>query len=92
MEVRAGAVSAFPGGCELRWISSSTRTIITFWPQRAIADVAYGEAEPESEKPAKDPERVERGKLDGGKGGKLPAEKLTPERRAEIARAAASPR
>jgi hypothetical protein len=42
--------------------------------------------------PAKDPERVARGKLGGAKGGKLRAEKLTPERRSEIARKAAEAR
>lgn len=42
--------------------------------------------------PAKDPERVERGKLGGAKGGKLRAEKLSPERRSEIARTAAAAR
>lgn len=42
--------------------------------------------------PAKDPERVERGKLGGAKGGKLRAEKLSPERRSEIARKAAETR
>jgi hypothetical protein len=39
--------------------------------------------------PAKDPDRVARGMLGGTKGGKLRAEKLSPERRAEIARKAA---
>ena len=42
--------------------------------------------------PAKDPERVARGKLGGSKGGKLRAEKLSPERRAEIAKRAAEAR
>lgn len=42
--------------------------------------------------PAKDPERVARGKLGGAKGGKIRAENLTPERRAEIARRAAAAR
>jgi hypothetical protein len=40
----------------------------------------------------KDPERVARGKLGGAKGGKRRAEKLSPERRAEIARKAAAAR
>lgn len=40
--------------------------------------------------PAKDPERVARGKVSGAMGGKMRASKLTPERRAEIARAAAA--
>jgi len=47
---------------------------------------------PESEPPAKGAERVERGKLGGAKGGKLRAERLTPERRSEIAKAAAAAR
>lgn len=47
---------------------------------------------PESVAQEKDPERVARGKLGGSKGGKLRAEKLSPERRAEIARAAAQAR
>jgi hypothetical protein len=42
--------------------------------------------------PAKDPERVARGKLGGAKGGKLRAEKLSPERRRAIAQAAARAR
>lgn len=42
--------------------------------------------------PAKDPERVARGKLGGSKGGKLRAEHLTPEWRAEIVRKAAAAR
>jgi hypothetical protein len=54
-------------------------------------DMLYGEAGPMPE-PTKDPERVERGKLGGAKGGKLRAAKLTPERRAEIARKAARAR
>ena len=53
-------------------------------------DALLDGAEPET--PAKDPERVERGKLGGSKGGKLRAERLSPERRAEIARAAAAAR
>lgn len=47
---------------------------------------------PEPVPQAKDPERVARGKLGGAKGGKLRAEKLTPERRREIARKAAAAR
>lgn len=47
---------------------------------------------PDSEPRAKDPERVARGKLGGAKGGKLRADKLTPERRSEIARKAAAAR
>ena len=44
------------------------------------------------EAPGKDPERVERGKLGGSKGGTIRAAKLSPERRSEIAKAAASAR
>jgi hypothetical protein len=60
--------------------------------ERAFLTVklAMGEAEPET--PAKDPERVERGKKGGAKGGKLRAERLSPERRSEIARKAAAAR
>ena len=47
---------------------------------------------PDSEPPAKDPARVERGKVSGAKGGKVRAAKLSPERRSEIARAAAAAR
>jgi hypothetical protein len=61
--------------------------------QRAklIADIAWGEAEPEPPT-EKDPERVARGKLGGAKGGTLRAAKLSPERRSEIAKAAAAAR
>jgi hypothetical protein len=47
---------------------------------------------PESQQPTKDPERVARGMLGGAKGGKLRAERLSPERRSEIARKAAAAR
>lgn len=47
---------------------------------------------PEPVEHKKDPERVARGKLGGSKGGKLRAEKLSPEGRAEIARKAAAVR
>lgn len=66
--------------------------------QRAAAtvrmiDAILGEADTEPvQGPAKDTERVARGKLGGSKGGKLRAEKLTPERRQEIARKAAQTR
>ena len=42
--------------------------------------------------PTKDLDRVERGKLGGSKGGHLRAERLSPERRSEIARKAAQAR
>ncbi|HUG47705.1 MAG TPA: histone H1 [Candidatus Limnocylindria bacterium] len=54
-------------------------------------NMVLGEAEPEPA-PAKDPERVERGKKGGAKGGKLRAERLSPERRREIAQKAAAAR
>lgn len=63
--------------------------------QRAFLTVQMALGEVEQTKPllpAKDPERVERGKLGGAKGGKLRAERLSPERRSEIARAAARAR
>ena len=47
---------------------------------------------PESAKPEKDPERVARGRVSGSKGGTIRAAKLTPERRAEIAKHAAEAR
>lgn len=55
----------------------------------AILDREDG-ADPET--PAKDPERVARGKLGGAKGGKTRAANLSPERRSEIARKAAAAR
>lgn len=54
-------------------------------------DILLGEAE-DLPAPAKDPERVERGKMGGSKGGKLRAERLSPERRREIAQKAAAAR
>jgi hypothetical protein len=60
--------------------------------RRAKATVDIIDAILSGEKPAKDPERVERGKLGGAKGGKIRAERLTPERRSEIAKAAAQAR
>lgn len=63
--------------------------------QRAFLtmQIALGEVEPQtSPLPAKDPERVERGKKGGSKGGKLRAERLSPERRSEIAKKAAEAR
>lgn len=55
----------------------------------AISEDGKIEAEPQD---GKDPERVARGKLGGAKGGKLRAERLSPERRQEIARKAAQAR
>jgi hypothetical protein len=60
--------------------------------QRAklIVDLIDGEAEAP---PAPvNPERVERQRAGGAKGGKLRAERLSPERRSEIARKAAAAR
>jgi len=61
--------------------------------QRAklVIDLATGEAEPTPE-PSKDARFVEAGRQGGLIGGKLRAEKLTPERRSEIARRAAKER
>jgi hypothetical protein len=58
---------------------------------RAILDIALGESDVELE-PEKDPRAVELGRLGGLKGGKARAEKLSPERRSEIARNAAAKR
>ncbi len=62
--------------------------------QRAFLTVqmALGEVDQTDPLPIKDPERVERGKLGGAKGGKLRAERLSPERRREIAQKAAAAR
>lgn len=58
-----------------------------------IVDALLGDGDlPTDPLPAKDPGRVERGRKGGAKGGKLRAEKLTPERRSEIARKAAQAR
>ncbi len=58
---------------------------------KTILDMILGEAD-DLPAPTKDPERVERGKAGGSKGGKLRAERLSPERRSEIARKAAEAR
>lgn len=50
------------------------------------------QATEEEEKPQKNPAAVELGRLGGLKGGKARAEKLTPERRKEIAKKAAQKR
>jgi hypothetical protein len=55
----------------------------------AILD-RWPESDPLSD--GKDPARVARGKVSGAKGGKVRASKLSPERRSEIARAAAAAR
>lgn len=58
---------------------------------KRIVDEATGEA-PKTVLPEKNPAAVTLGRLGGKKGGKARAEKLTPEQRAEIARAAAQAR
>lgn len=60
--------------------------------RRAKATVDAIDALLDGAPPAKDPERVERGRLGGSKGGKLRAERLSPERRSEIAKNAAAAR
>jgi hypothetical protein len=60
--------------------------------RRAKATVDIIDAILNGEVPAKDPERVARGKVSGAKGGKVRASKLSPERRSEIARKAAAAR
>jgi hypothetical protein len=56
---------------------------------KSIVDEATGETPP---RPAKDPLAVELGRRGGLKGGKARAEKLSPQRRQEIARKAAAAR
>ena len=62
--------------------------------QRAklIVDIAIGEAEPVEPERPKDPRSVELGRQGGLVGGPKRAAKLSPERRAEIARRAAQAR
>lgn len=60
--------------------------------RRAKATVDIIDAILNGEPPAKDPERVARGKASGAKGGQVRASKLSPEHRSEIARAAAAAR
>jgi hypothetical protein len=78
---------------ELRLRPAQKRNMPRDPNQRAklAVDMLYGEAGPLPE-PTKDPERVERGRKGGSKGGKLRADKLTPERRREIAQQAARAR
>lgn len=61
---------------------------------KSTADMvdAILDAWPEPVSLPKDPGRVERGKISGALGGKVRAERLTPERRQEIARKAAASR
>ncbi len=58
---------------------------------KLVVDMAAGEAESVPER-VKDPAAVELGRKGGLKGGKARAAKLSPERRAEIARRAAQAR
>jgi hypothetical protein len=58
---------------------------------KATLDLFTGEREPEPER-VKDPAAVELGRKGGLKGGKRRAEKLSPERRSEIAKRAAQAR
>lgn len=58
---------------------------------KATLDLITGERQPDPE-PEKDSRSVELGRQGGLKGGKARAAKLTPERRAEIARKAAAAR
>jgi hypothetical protein len=60
--------------------------------RRAKATVDIVDAILNGERPAKDPGRVERGKVSGALGGKVRAARLTPEQRVEIARKAAAAR
>lgn len=61
---------------------------------RRLVQEATGDApsEPPPSEPVKDPAAVALGRRGGLKGGKARAEKLTPERRSEIARDAAATR
>lgn len=62
--------------------------------QRAkmVIDLATGDVQPEPEQPPKEPSAVESGRRGGLIGGKARAEKLSPERRSEIAKKAAKAR
>ena len=64
------------------------------WAKRMV-DIATGEIEdrpPTPEEQGKDPAAVSLGRRGGLKGGKARAEKLSPDKRAEIARKAAKAR
>jgi hypothetical protein len=58
----------------------------------AIVDAATNEKPQEPEKPTKNQAAIELGRLGGLKGGKARFDKLTPERRKEIAKQAAKAR
>lgn len=59
---------------------------------KQIVDIATGEVEDEKPDEGKNPAAVALGRLGGKKGGKARAEKLSPQRRSEIARKAAAAR
>ena len=59
---------------------------------KAIVDIATGESESASSTEGKNPAAVALGRLGGKKGGKARFEKLSPEKRSEIAKKAASSR
>ncbi|MEM1356363.1 MAG: histone H1 [Planctomycetota bacterium] len=59
---------------------------------KLMVDLATGEADEADPDAGKDPKAVERGKAGGLKGGKARAEKLSKERRKEIAKKAAKTR
>ena len=59
---------------------------------KMIVDIAAGEVEDKPDYGDKNPAAVALGRLGGRKGGKARAEKLTPARRREIAKQAASAR
>jgi hypothetical protein len=64
------------------------------WAKRMV-DIATGKIDdrgPTPEEQGKDPAAVSRGRLGGLKGGKARAESMTPERRSEIAKKAATKR
>jgi hypothetical protein len=72
---------------------SSTRPRDANQLAKHIVDIATGEAaDRDEEQKPKNPAAVSLGRLGGRKGGKARAEKLSPERRREIARQAAQAR
>ncbi len=72
---------------------SSTRARDANQLAKHIVDIATGEAaDRDKEQKSKNPAAVSLGRLGGRKGGKARAEKLSPERRSEIARQAAQAR
>jgi len=59
---------------------------------KSIVDLSTGEAEEENPDEGKDPSAVALGRKGGLKGGKARADRLTPEKRKEIAKKAAKAR